>query len=103
MRFSDLPTNDQVRAQTLEDPAFREQWERTALARAVATRLVEYRAEHHLTQTALARQLRMQQSAIARLEAGDHTPSIDTLQRLSRLLGVTFHIDITPAEVRLSA
>lgn len=103
MRLSDLPTNDEVRAQALQDPAFREHWERTALARAVALRLVEYRAEHRLTQTALARQLGMQQSAIARLEAGDHTPSIETLQRLSRELGITFHIDITPGEVKLSA
>lgn len=103
MRFSDLPTNDHVRAHALEDPALREEWERTALARAVAIRVVEYRAHHQLTQTALARRLGMQQSAVARLEAGEHTPSIDTLQRLSRELGLSFHIDITPAEVRLSA
>lgn len=103
MKAPDLPSNDEVRARALEDPAFREEWERTALARAVALRLVQYRADHQLTQAALARQLNMQQSAIARLEAGDHTPSIETLQRLSRELGVSFHIDITPEHVALTA
>lgn len=103
MRVADLPSNDEVRARALKDSAFREEWDRTTLARAVALRLVQYRADHQLTQTALARQLKMQQSAIARLEAGDHTPSIETLQRLSRELGVSFRIDITPEHVALTA
>jgi transcriptional regulator with XRE-family HTH domain len=75
------------------------------LARAVALRLVEYRAVNGLSQTALARKLQMQQPAIARLEAGDHNPSVDTLVRLSQGLGIDFHIDITPkhVEVQLTA
>jgi ribosome-binding protein aMBF1 (putative translation factor) len=89
----------------LADPAFRQAWERTALARAVALRLVEYRADNSLSQSALARKLGMQQPAIARLEAGDHNPSVDTLMRLSQGLGIDFHIDITPehVEVQLTA
>jgi ribosome-binding protein aMBF1 (putative translation factor) len=89
----------------LRDPEFRREWERTALARAVALRLVEYRADNGLSQSALARKLQMQQPAIARLEAGDHNPSVDTLMRLSQGLGIDFHIDITPehVDVRLTA
>ncbi len=89
----------------LRDPDFRREWDRTALARAVALRLVEYRADNGLSQTALARKLQMQQPAIARLEAGDHNPSVDTLVRLSQGLGIDFHIDITPkhVEVQLTA
>jgi ribosome-binding protein aMBF1 (putative translation factor) len=83
----------------LRDPEFRREWERTALARAVALRLVEYRADNGLSQSALARKLQMQQPAIARLEAGDHNPSVDTLMRLSQGLGIDFHIDITPDHV----
>ena len=33
---------------------------------------------------------------IARLEAGDHEPSLAMLSRLARVLGIEFHIDITP-------
>lgn len=83
----------------LRDPDFRREWDRTALARAVALRLVEYRADNGLSQTALARKLQMQQPAIARLEAGDHNPSVDALKRLSQGLGIDFHIDITPQHV----
>jgi transcriptional regulator with XRE-family HTH domain len=86
-----------VLAEQLKDPVFRDEWERTALARDVPERLVAYRAEHGLTQTALARQLGMQQPAVARLEAGDHEPSFSTLQRLARHLGMEFHITIAPA------
>lgn len=59
-------------------------------------RVIGYRAEHGLSQTAVARMLGMHQPAIARLEAGDHEPSLATLSRLAKVLGVEFHIDITP-------
>ena len=49
----------------------------------VATRLVEYRDGHNLTQTALAEQLEMKQPAIARLKSGEHNPSLDTLLRIA--------------------
>jgi hypothetical protein len=38
----------------------------------------------------------LHQPAIARLEAGDHEPSLATLSRLARVLGIELHIDITP-------
>jgi transcriptional regulator with XRE-family HTH domain len=88
---------DEVLADDLKDPEFRHEWDRTALAREVALRVTQYRAEHHLTQSQLARQLSMQQPAIARLEAGDHEPTLATLHRLAQYLGMSFHIDITPA------
>ncbi len=99
MKPSDLKTAEDALAEDLQDPEFRREWERTALARAVSERLVQYRIEHGLTQTALARKLGMQQSAIARLEAGDHNPSIDTLSRLSRGLGINFNIVVRPETV----
>ena len=100
-----IKTASESLKERLRDPAFRQEWERTALARAVALRLAEYRSDNALSQSALARKLEMQQPAIARLEAGDHNPSVDTLMRLSRGLGLDFHIDITPKHVgvRLTA
>lgn len=58
-------------------------------------------AVQQLSQTALARILGMHQPAVARLEAGDHEPSLATLSRLARKLGVEFHIDITPDTFKL--
>ena len=100
-----LPTNAEVLSEALKDPAFRAHWESTALARAVAIQLLQYRADHGLTQTKLGRALGMHQPAIARLESVEHNPSIDTLKRLSRELEIEFHykIDITPTGVALTA
>lgn len=95
MELSELTTQDEVVQEHLADPEFRDEWDRTALARTVAERIVAYRAERGLTQTGLGRVVKMQQPAIARLESGDHVPSLDTLWRLASRLGVEFHIDIT--------
>jgi DNA-binding XRE family transcriptional regulator len=103
MKLSDLPTADEVLAENLRDPAFRAEWERTAIAREVAKRLIAYRAEHHMTQSQVARQVGTVQSVIARLESGDQAPSLATLAKLSRGLGIEFHLTITPTTVAISA
>lgn len=101
MRLNDLPSAEAVIAEKLKDPAFRAEWERTAVARAVALRVIEYRAQHRISQTELARRLGMKQPAVARLEAGEHNPSFETLSRLSSTLGIEFHIAVTPKGVAL--
>ena len=95
-KASELRTAGQIAAEELTDPEIRRERDRTALAHAVAMRVIGYRVEHGLSQTGLARLLGMHQPAVARLEAGDHEPSLATLSRLARVLGVEFHIDITP-------
>jgi ribosome-binding protein aMBF1 (putative translation factor) len=92
VKIDEMKTADEVLAEDLKDSEFRQEWERTEDARAVATEVVAYRAEHGLTQSELARQLGMKQSAISRLESGEHTPTVPTLKRLSRELGLEFHI-----------
>lgn len=76
----------------------RERWERTVLARAVAIAVIRYRTEHGLSQRALAKQLGMPQPHIARLELGEHNPSVDMLQRLAQGLGQCFVIAVAPAD-----
>ena len=80
----------------LKDPEFREEWERTALARAVAEAVIRYRAERGLSQTALARLLGWSQPVVARLEAAEHDPSMDTLVALARKLSLRVHVDVEP-------
>jgi transcriptional regulator with XRE-family HTH domain len=97
MKLSDLPTHEEVLAEHLDaHPEYRREWERTALARAVAVKVISYRAEHSLSQTALAKCLKMTQPAIARLESGEHNPTFPTLMRLSDALGIELAIDIAP-------
>jgi transcriptional regulator with XRE-family HTH domain len=98
MKLSDLKTSDELLAEQLaNDPAFRAEWERTALARGVAVALVRYRAERGLAQKDLADRLGMTQPQVARLEAGDVNPRIDTLMRLASELDIEFTIDVRPA------
>jgi transcriptional regulator with XRE-family HTH domain len=87
----------------MKDPAFRAEWQRTQFAHKVAMRVIQYRIEHDLSQTELARRLGMRQPHIARLEAGQHEPSLTMLQRLAEVLRIEFHIDITPKRVALTA
>jgi ribosome-binding protein aMBF1 (putative translation factor) len=101
VKASELTTHTPVVRENLGDPAFRAEWDRTALARAMAERIVTLRAERGLTQTGLGRVLDMQQPAVARLESGEHVPSLETLWRLASRLGVEFHIDITPAGIAI--
>jgi ribosome-binding protein aMBF1 (putative translation factor) len=97
MKLSELPTHEEVLARHLaEDPDFRREWERTALARAVAVQVIAYRSAHGLSQAVLADRLGVTQPAVARLESGEHNPAFPTLLRLSEALGVELAIDISP-------
>jgi ribosome-binding protein aMBF1 (putative translation factor) len=96
VKLSELHKHEDIVAADMENPEYRAEWERTRFAHEVATRVIRYRVDHNLTQEELARQLGMRQPHVARLEAGDHEPSLTTLRRLAQRLGISFHIDITP-------
>lgn len=101
VKLSELRSAQQVHAEDLQDPEIRAEQERTALAHAVAMLVIRYRTDHGLSQSALARKLGMHQPAIARLEAGDHEPSLATVIRLARGLDMEIHIDITADSLEL--
>ncbi len=82
----------------LQESAFRKEWERTAYARAIANQVIRYRADHGLSQAALARKLGVSQPVVGRLELGEHEPKVSTLRNLSEKLGMRFMIDIHPAD-----
>jgi ribosome-binding protein aMBF1 (putative translation factor) len=97
--LDNLKTHDELLAEQLaSDPAFAREWERTAVARAVAIEVVRYRAEHGITQTELGRRLAMSQPQVARLEGGDHNPTIETMIRLVGTLGIELALDFAPAK-----
>lgn len=98
MKLSEMKTNDELIAEQLRtDPEFRAEWERTALARAVAVAIVRYRTRRKLSQRALAERLGMKQPQVARLELGEVNPSMETLMRLAAHLDIEFTIDVRPA------
>lgn len=104
MKRSELKTSQEVISEwSRQDPAFRAEWDRTTFARDVALRIVRYRTENQLTQTALARKVGMTQSIIARLESGDQPPSIATLVKLSKGTGMEFDVRISRGAVEIVA
>ena len=96
-RVNKLKTHGALVAEEMADDGFRAEWERLAFARAVAIKVIEYRADHELSQRDLAKKLEMTQPQIARLEAAEHHPSDATLRRLTTL-GMEFTISYAPAD-----
>ncbi len=72
-----------------------------ALVFEVGDRITAYRGKHRLSQRALAEKLEMPQPDLAHLENGMHTPTLETLARLARGMGITFSIEVTPEGMRL--
>lgn len=95
MKLNDLTASEEVLAEHLRDPDFRREWERTVVARAVAVKVIAYRAQHGLSQRALVQR---SQPQVARLEAGEHNPTMKTLTRLAPTLDVEFAMDIRRAD-----
>jgi transcriptional regulator with XRE-family HTH domain len=82
----------------LQDPEFRADWQRLAPARAFSIALLRYRADKGLTQRDLAGELGVSQPRVAKLESGDHNPSIDTIIDVVKRLDIEFAIDIAPVD-----
>lgn len=91
-----LVSSEDLLAEELRDPEFRADWERTALARWLAVEVARYRAEHGLSQRQLAEQLGVHQSDVARMEIGEHTPSLEHLIKVASGLDIELMIDIRP-------
>ena len=88
-------TGEAARSQSPPDRSARPRASRrTALAHAVAIRVIGYQVGHGLSQSGLARVLGMHQPAIARREADDYEPSVAALAGWRECL--EYHIDIRP-------
>jgi DNA-binding XRE family transcriptional regulator len=89
--FGELVAEEQI-----ADPSFRADWQRLAPARAFAATLLLYRAEHDLSQRQLGERLGVSQPRVAKLESGEHNPSIETIIAVVRQLGIEFALDVAP-------
>jgi transcriptional regulator with XRE-family HTH domain len=101
VKLSELRTADEVHELAMRDLEYRREYERTKLASDVAVKVVAFRADNGLSQSALARMLGWRQPNIARLEAGDHEPSLATLSRLADVLGLDFSVEVKRGGMRL--
>jgi len=90
----DLVTFRELLARQLENPEFRAEWERLAAARAVAEIVASNRESKGMTQTALARAIGVRQPVIARIESGEHVPTIETLIKIASALDIEIMVGI---------
>src|ERR1700681_1736800 len=84
-----IKTAEEVLAAALEaDPELAAEWERLALARMVATRLIAYRSDNGLSQRELAKRLGVSQPRVVELESGEKNPQIETLVKIAATTGI---------------
>lgn len=101
VKMSELLSADELHERDMRDPEYRREYERTRLANDVAIKVIRYRVDHGLSQSQLARMVGLRQPNVARLESGDHEPSVAMLARLADALGLDFSIDIKRGRVGL--
>jgi ribosome-binding protein aMBF1 (putative translation factor) len=76
-----------------DNPHYRAARLRFVVAEKVARLLIGYRQQHALTQAQLASALGMKESAVSRLESGEHVPNIATLGRIAEVCDVDVVLD----------
>lgn len=92
-KLRDAVTNERMRQEILADPNVRAEYERLGPRYELISAIVGARREQGWTQTDLAQACGASQSAIARLESGDHDPKWSTATRACRALGLEITIN----------
>jgi DNA-binding XRE family transcriptional regulator len=99
----DLHLDELLGREKAQAEQFRADWLRLAPARQFAAMLIGYRADHGLSQRALAELLGVSQPRIARMESGEQNPDFETIFSVVGKIGTEFVLDVAPvgAEARL--
>jgi len=77
----------------LKEPEFAAEWERQRPEREYIKAIIAARLEKNLTQKELAEKTGIRQSNISRIENGNCSPTIATLQQIADGVGKTLHIE----------
>jgi predicted transcriptional regulator len=77
----------------LENPEFAAEWERQRPEREYIKAIVTARTEQNLTQKDLAEKTGIRQSNISRIENGNCSPTVATLQQIASGVGKKLHIE----------
>jgi predicted transcriptional regulator len=76
-----------------KDPEFVAEWERQRPEREYIKAIIAARLELNLTQKDLALKTGIRQSNISRIENGNCSPTLATLQQIAHGVGKTLHIE----------
>lgn len=84
----------QLKARLLADPETARAYDEAVEEYAALEAMIRARAGSNVTQAELAERMGTTQSAIARLESGRVSPTVETLQKYARALGKRLRIEI---------
>lgn len=84
-----------VREEFLADPETRREYDKLEVKFSIIRALIRERAREKLTQKELAKKIGITQSALARFESGTGNPTISSVQKIARGLGLK--VQIVPA------
>lgn len=85
---------DDVKRELLSDSAVAEAVDELAPFEELSRRLISFRVKNNLSQSALAERCGTTQSAIARLESGEHEPRLETLTKVANALGAKLTVGL---------
>jgi predicted transcriptional regulator len=83
-----------LKKKLMENPEFREEYEKADAEFQLIEALIRARAKANLSQAELAKKIGTTQSAIARLEGGGVSPSLNTLRRYAEATGSKLEINL---------
>lgn len=95
-RFVGDSFDDYLKKQ-MKDPEFKAEWDRLEPEFQIIEFLIEIRTKKNLSQKQLAQLTGINQRVISRIENGNANPSIRTLQRLAKGLGMKLKLEFIPA------
>ncbi len=93
-----MKTFKQMKAELMESPEFRAEYERLRPEFELAETIIAARTAKGLTQAELAARMQTSPAYITRLESGQVLPSMRTWQRLAAATGTRPKITLEPAD-----
>jgi DNA-binding XRE family transcriptional regulator len=84
----------ELKAKMMKDPAFAAAYAEADAEFAVIEAMIRARAEAGLTQEALAERMGTTQSAVARLEGGRVSPTVETLRKYAKAVGKRLKVEM---------
>lgn len=87
---------DNLMDELMEDPEFREEYERIQPEYEIKRALIQARIDAGMTQVQLSEATGISQADISRLENGTRNPSISLLKRLAEAMNSTLRIEFVP-------
>lgn len=87
-----------LKEQWIKNPEFQKEYEKLKPEFEMAREFIRARISANMTQAEVANKMQTTQSAIARLESGKAIPTLKTIERYAKAVGMRFQIQFVSSE-----